>query len=54
MSLRYVKNSSPQQTAAVCRNLLEAMDRAGVDRLDRATLEAIVAQCDVALPGGSR
>lgn len=42
----YVKNSSPQQTAAVCRNLLAAMSGADIDVLHRETLEAIVAECD--------
>lgn len=50
----YVKNSSPQQTAAVCRSLLEAMVRTGVDRLSRETLQAIIAECDEVLARRSR
>lgn len=45
----YVKNSSPQATAAVCRNLLAAMEANDVQLLDRETLRAIVARCDEVL-----
>jgi hypothetical protein len=51
--LKYVKNSSPQQTGAVCRNLLEAMDQSKVDVLSRDVLEAVVAECDRVLRSGS-
>jgi hypothetical protein len=52
--LKYVKNSSPQQTGAVCRNLLEAMDQSKVDVLSRDVLEAIVERCDDVLAGRVR
>ena len=42
----YVKNSSPQATAAVCRNLIAAMEANDLQFLDRETLRAIVARCD--------
>jgi hypothetical protein len=46
---KYVKNSSPQQTAAVCRNLLEAMEANDLQFLDRETLRSIVVRCNAAL-----
>jgi len=50
----YVKNSSPSQTRAVVKNLLEAMRQADLDVLHRETLEQIVAECDRALPRSQR
>ena len=54
MQYLYVKNSSPSQTRAVVKNLLEAMRQADLDVLHRDTLEQIVAECDRALPRSQR
>lgn len=54
MLSKYVKNSSPQQTGAVCRNLLELMNQSKVDVLSRDVLEAIVVRCDEVLAGRVR
>lgn len=44
-----LKDSNPAAVRTVCRSLIQAMDDAGTDHVDRDFLEAVVQRCNVVI-----